>query len=226
VLVTGDSVALTLSAHVPAALLGGRAEVTSEAILGCGVIRVDRHAGPFVHVPAEDCRTWPQRWQRAVDRLRPDVAVLLLGAWEVFDIRLDGARVPFGAPAHEALLRRELRTALDVLGTGRTEVLVLTTPCFAHFDQAEFRMGSERNDPERVRWVNRMLREAVAGRPDARLVDFGARLCPGGRFRSSIGGVRVRADDGVPLHRDGLALVWSWLLPDVLSAAGRARSGP
>lgn len=224
VLVVGDSVALTLSSDLPSGVPGPGIEVTSEAILGCGVIRVARHAGPLVHEPADDCRTWPQRWARAIDRLQPDVAMLLLGAWEVFDIQLDGERIEFASSRHEALFSEEIDRALDVLGAGRTEVLVLTTPCFAHFDDREFREGSDRNDPARVAWVNDMLRRASAGRADVRVVDLGGRLCPGGQFRQSIGGVTVRRDDGVHLDPDGLGLVWQWLRPEVLSATRRARS--
>ena len=223
VLVVGDSVALTLSADVPASLVDGRAEVTSEAILGCGVVRVPRHAGPLLHEPAEDCHSWPTRWATAMERLRPDVAVLLIGAWEVFDVRLDGERVPFGAPAHTALVRQELDRALDVLSAGRTEVLVLTVPCYAHFDDREFRDGSERNDPARVAWVNDRLRESATGRDDVRVVDLGGFLCPGGAFTRSLDGVQVRHDDGVHLAAEGLPVVWRWLLPEVLAATDRAR---
>ena len=62
--------------------------------------------------------------------------MLLIGASEVFDVELDGRRLPFGAPEHEALVGEELSRALDVLGAGRTQVVVLTTPCFHHFDDA------------------------------------------------------------------------------------------
>ena len=148
------------------------------------------------------------------------MAVLLIGAWEVFDVEIDGRRIPFGAPEHEALLREELSRALEVLGAGRTQVVVLTTPCFHHFDDAEFRDGSERNDPVRVAWVNRLLAEAVAARgPDARLVDLSAIVCPGGHFTSELGGVPLRLDDGVHFDVRGTPLVWEALLPDVLDAA-------
>lgn len=224
VLVVGDSVALTLSADVPLDVVDGRAEVTSEAILGCGVIRVNRHAGPLVHEPAEDCLTWPARWAAAVERLKPDVAMLLIGAWEVFDIQLDGERVPFAAPRHEELLADELVRALGVLGAGRTQVLVLTVPCYSHFDDAHFRDGSERNEATRVAWINDMLRASAAGREDTRVVEFGELLCPGGDYRESLDGVRVRRDDGTHLAPEGLGLLWQELLPEVLSATQRARS--
>jgi peptidoglycan/LPS O-acetylase OafA/YrhL len=220
VLVVGDSVALTLAAGVDARVLGGRATVQSDAILGCGVVRVTRFAGPLTHVPADDCRRWPSRWRSAIERYDPDVAVLLVGAWEVFDVEVDGRRLPFGAPAHEALVRHELSRALEVLGAGRTEVVALTAPCFDHHDDAEFRHGSERNDPRRVAWVNRLLHDAVAARPsDARLVDLHAIVCPGGRYAADLRGAPLRADDGVHFDVEGVPLVWAKLLPDVLAAA-------
>jgi peptidoglycan/LPS O-acetylase OafA/YrhL len=224
VLVVGDSVALTLSGDRPAGVPGPDIQITSEAILGCGVIRVNRHAGPFVHEPSDDCRAWPEIWAAAITRLRPDVTMLLLGAWEAWDIQLDGERIPYASARHEALLREEVNLALDVLSVGRTEVLVLTTPCFNHFDAREFREGSDRNDPARVAWINGMLRQAATGRGDVRVVDLGGWLCPGGRFQESIDGVQVRDHDGVHLESGGLGVVWDWLRPDVLSAARRARS--
>ena len=179
-----------------------------------------RFAGPVDLKAGDDCQEWPTLWQTAIERDDPDVAVLLIGAWEVFDVEVDGRRLPFGAPEHEALLREELSRALEVLGAGRTEVVVLTTPCFHHYDDAEFRDGSERNDPVRVAWVNRLLADAVAARgSDARLVDLGAIVCPGGHFTSELGGVPLRLDDGVHFDVRGTPLVWEALLPDVLDAA-------
>ena len=220
VLVVGDSVAMTLATGIDARILGGRATVSSNAILGCGVLRVTRIAGPLDLEPGDDCLEWPTLWQAAIERDDPDVAVMLIGAWEVFDVELDGRRLPFGSPEHEALLREELARALEVLGGGRTQVIVLTTPCFEHYDDAEFRDGSARNDPERVAWVNRMLADAVTARgADARLVDLGAIVCPGGHYTSELGGVPVRAEDGVHFDVRGTPLVWEALLPDVLDAA-------
>ena len=212
VLVVGDSVAMTLAADATAHV-GGKAEVTSAAILGCGVVRVVRYAGPRAHEPADDCRRWPQRWRRVLDRFRPDVAVLLIGAWEVFDVQLDGEREPFGTAAHERLVRREVAAALDVLGRGAPEVVALTTPCFDHRDDDLFRDGSERNDPARVAWVNGIVRQEAAARAGVRVVDLHAMVCPGGRYVTELDGVRIRAGDGVHFDREGTPLLWRRLLP-------------
>jgi hypothetical protein len=160
-----------------------------------------------------------------MERFEPDVAVLLIGAWEVFDVQLDGRRVPFGAPEHEALLRSELELAVDVLGSGASSVVALTTPCFDHRDDELFRAGSERNEPARVDWVNRLLADAVAASPRATVVDLEAQVCPDGGFRREIDGVRVRADDGVHFHEDAGPWLWHWLLPELEAAADASAPG-
>jgi hypothetical protein len=218
VLVAGDSVALTLSFNVPSEALEGKLEVASGAIIGCGVMRTVRYGGPSILEPTEHCRQWPERWQSSMERWKPDVGVLLLGAWEVFDVVIDGERLPFGHPAHEALFREELRRGLDILGAGDTDVAVLTVPCFRHFDDDMFRQGSERNDARRIAWINDILREEAARRSDTRVLDFGEWLCPGGAYRDEIDGVRVRDVDGVHLARTGLPPLWRWLRTELASA--------
>jgi hypothetical protein len=52
------------------------------------------------------------------------------------------------------------------------------------------------------------------------VIDVGAKVSPGGGFARSVGGVQVRAADGVHFTPAGGRWLAPWLLPQVVALAG------
>ncbi len=220
VLVVGDSVAVTLAARTPPALLS-QVTVTSRALLGCGVVPGATVIGGRVFPPPADCAAWRDDWRAGVAADHPDVVVVLVGAWEVADHRVDGRTLRVGTAAYAQLVESAVRDGLDIVTQAGEPVALLTAPCYHEESRDLGGSASPRNDPDRVAWVNDRLRAAAAGVPGVSVVDLHAYLCPGEHFLAERGGEQLRYD-GVHFSDAGAADVWNWLLPQLESLAAPA----
>jgi hypothetical protein len=215
--VVGDSTAQQFATGgAPAPLPGWH--VTAQARLGCGVAQGNPWSDRSYIPAGDDCHQWPAEWQAAIAAVHPDVVILMVGAWEVLDHRVDGQVLRFGTPAWDQVVGGALDLAVAVASIGGTPVVALTVPCF---DQASTPVidTTDRNDRARVARTNALLATAVARVPGARLADYGGHVCPDGRYTDRLDGVELRPD-GVHLGPDGAREVWSWLAPTLEAAAG------
>ena len=231
-LLVGGSVALTLGIGMSIVQSEYAISLDDQGILGCGIsqgepIRV--HGKPIVLV-ATPCdgrpgvEQWPQIWAGLVAKDNPQVAVVLIGRWETVDRWHDGRWMHIGQPAYDAYLRRQLKLAVEVLGAGGAKVVFLTSP---YFDSQPPPPGGghwPEDQPGRVQKLNSLIDEEAASDPSVvRVIDFGQKISPGGKFARSVDGVQVRLGDGIHMTVEGGEWVASWLLPQ-LHAIGQAVS--
>jgi peptidoglycan/LPS O-acetylase OafA/YrhL len=216
VLVTGDSVALTLSLaydgdNLPE-LLWDRSS------LGCQLFAGERvvNGQPFDGGP--QCAAGRADRDRWIREFRPEVVLVLSGVWEVYDKQVDGRRLDFGTPEYDAWFSENLDRLVGQLSASGGRVVFLTALCNDRLlDITETALPE--NDEARVDHVNDLYREAVARQPDrAGIIDLHAKVCPGGKYVSELDGRAVR-DDGVHFTPEGADLVLQWLGPQVRSLA-------
>jgi peptidoglycan/LPS O-acetylase OafA/YrhL len=221
----GDSVALSLVVNVsPEMQADAGVRLREAAEQGCGVARARNFVDgqPMPQAPA--CRNWPELWRDRLRNFKVDVAVVFVGAWEVFDKYDDGGRVlPVGSADYEAYLNEELEFAVRTLtdrGIGR--ILITNVPCFRVRDTGLNGEAGPRNDPFRGAWVNEVLgRFAARHTGVVSLLDLRGFLCrgeDGEEYVDRLGGVRVRGD-GVHFTQAGAELVWDWLAPRIEATA-------
>ncbi|HKA93145.1 MAG TPA: acyltransferase family protein [Acidimicrobiia bacterium] len=224
VLIAGDSVALTLGYWLDPRQDTRGVQVRTEATLGCGLTGGTVHSQGNDIPTTEDCAGWPLRWRKTVDEYQPSVAVVLVGAWDVVDHRVNGDVLSVGTPAWTAYMTQQLDTATSVLGARGARVVLLTSPCFG---QPESGLGGipERSDPARVRDLNQLLRSYAKAHPTrVSLEDLHTFLCPRDQFSATVRGVAARDPDGTHLSPEGAKTVWRWLSGE-LRADGLLRSG-
>ena len=143
----------------------------------------------------------------------PEVSVLMIGAWEVFDRVVDGHTLRVGTPELERYLLSELDVAAGRLTAGGVPLILLSTPCFDEPDTDLAGMSAGRNDQSRADWLNRVWRSyADDHKSTVRFVDFGKIVCPGGEPRQTVDGKTFRYD-GVHFTDAGAKYVWKWLAP-------------
>jgi hypothetical protein len=216
VLVVGDSVALTLGLGLQEVGMQHNIVTVNKSKMGCGIT----HGGDVlvagqVERIRDDCGDWGLRWAAARDEVDPDIAVVLLGAWDAYDRRIDGSTwIPFGTPESDALLSQDLQGAVDVLAREGTEVAFATVPYFeSRFvvnRPDEFRSSF---DPWRVDHLNALVRSVVASnRSRAVIIDLNRYLSPDGQFQAMVEG-NVLQDDGVHFGVDGRKVVAGWFAP-------------
>jgi peptidoglycan/LPS O-acetylase OafA/YrhL len=209
-LLLGDSTAFALAkAADPTAIRPWKIE--AYATLGCGISAgdpIDSSASDPIR-QGEECIRWQEDWNFWTATLRPDVSVVMVGAWEVLDHAVDGRIHRFPSPEWSAVVRDALAAAMDRAGVGNTPVAALALPCMKQSEDAPF-PATDRNDPARIDEFNRLLREVVAERPNARLLDLSTVLCPSGAYLDEIDGRQLRYD-GVHVTPYGADVVMKWL---------------
>jgi peptidoglycan/LPS O-acetylase OafA/YrhL len=211
VLIAGDSVALTLGYWLDPKQDTRGVQIRTEATLGCGLTAGTAHSDGHELPTNEECSGWPLRWRKTVDEYQPSVAVVLVGAWDVVDHRIDGDILPVGTDAWRVYMTRQLDTATEVLSARGARVVLLTSPCFGQPDSG---LGGipERSDPARLGVMNDLIRTYANGHPArVSLVDLHAFLCPRDSYTPTVAGVNAHDPDGTHLSPDGSKLVWRWL---------------
>jgi peptidoglycan/LPS O-acetylase OafA/YrhL len=218
VALVGDSQAYSLAANVPAGL-DSTLSVTDGSVVGCsvydsGTVRSSRDgfATSFTM-----CDGWQDEWARAVRESDADIALVVLGAWDVFDLETsDGELLTFGTPEWDAHFRAGLQRGIDALTGAGAEVAILEVPCMRPQDVEGAGVPAlpERGDDSRVAHVNEVLRAvAAANAGSTAFVEGPDEWC---------GDERVANDlsmrwDGVHVYQPGAALIYETIAPTLVA---------
>ncbi len=189
--------------------------------LGCGVLpgalfthfRYDGEAdSPDV------CAQADQEWRDNISATDPDIAVVLVGPWEVADWYDDasGEWRHVGQPDFDEIVLGRIRNAVDILSAGGARVFWLTSPRIELGMQDGVPPTYQRpaSNPLRMQRFNTLVAQVAAERPDTvELVDYA------GYLRTQPGGELDPA-----LRPDGIHLTWEsafqvcddWLGPEIL----------
>jgi len=204
----GDSTAFTAgwSISTNEAEVPYNVDFYSNGILGCGFMIVSDQIGHGVVTgPNGPCNAanpasqqWPAVWQADLARDQgTNVTMLMAGRWEVTDQVIDGRTMHIGQPAYDAILVRDLEQAVQIGTADGRYMILLTSPCFSSGEQPDGQPWPE-DSTARVTIYDSLLRTVAAEHPaDVEVDDFGAQVCPGGTFESTIDGIRIRLADGV-----------------------------
>ncbi|WP_137148421.1 acyltransferase family protein [Mycolicibacterium sp. CR10] len=208
VAVFGDSIAWTLMRYLPQTPGLDFADYTT---IGCGIAR----GGPYEYVGQEldqkpECDAWPSRWAQRISHERPDVVLLIVGRWEVVDRMNEGDWTHIGEPAYDAYLRGELNRALDILGSTGARIVVTTEPYNRRAEKPDGSLYPE-DQPKRVERWNTLVRNVVAERPNASVLDLNKKLSPGGYYQVKVDGIRMRSD-GVHPTPEAVEWLTPWLV--------------
>jgi hypothetical protein len=218
----GDSVDQTTAVGLaPLASQYGGA-IANEGIMGCGVVT----ASPYRYFGQQQdllpqCNTWAATWKAAVARDNPDLAVIMVGRWELMDRLYQGRWTHIGDPAYDAYIVGQLQQAVAIASSEGAKVALLTTPYYLRGLNPAGGLFPE-DQPARVDLMNGLIRLVAAAHPGlVSLVDFGGHLSPGGRFTMSIDGVQVRSD-GVHITPQTGSWLAPWLMPQLVAIGARA----
>jgi len=205
VLLLGDSTAVTLGFGLGVEAQRYHATLVNQAIIECGVAEVtDVETGQSVEPPGPACRPttppaqqWPAIWQTAVDRYQPQVVAILVGRWEVSNVRWDGGWTDILAAPFASYVRKQLQLAVDVASSQGAHVDLLTAPCYDSGEQPDGNPWPA-DSPARLAAYNDIVRSVGAANPSVvSVVDLDAVVCPGGHFVANEGETPIRAPDGV-----------------------------
>ncbi len=214
VAIFGDSQGTALYANRPAKV-GEYLKLSDESISACGILRgqvVSRSGERFDLVGA--CPNWLSAWREDAQRVRPDIALVVLGAWDVFDLKTAGKTLTFGTPQWDATFLAALRSGLSAIQESGAQVALAELPCYRPRKSNPRPPGywPERGDDSRTRHVNELLRQAADGvniftvQPPAAFCDDPA-----------IGDNRAYRYDGVHYLRPGAKVYFDAIIPQLLT---------
>jgi peptidoglycan/LPS O-acetylase OafA/YrhL len=218
-LMVGDSVAFTLGRgfeHVDnsGVVLWDRSQ------LGCGFLPADQvKMGGQVVDNASACIARLDYWMPSIDQFQPDVVIMLVGAWDILDRKIDGQWYRPGTVEYDQLFLSELDRDTAALTAGGRKLVVLTTPFFSRPELLTTGQDWSEYDPWRVDRINALYRDFLVDHPGRfTLIDLNKKISPHGRFADSIDGIPVRGD-GVHFTQEGAAWVDEWLAPQIVEVA-------
>ena len=229
ILLIGDSVANSLAPGLELAAAARGFQFWNAAIPGCGFATEEGErlvAGQWVGPHAKCEPSWRSRWPDQVELWEPDVVVMMLGAQETYDRRIDDRVIYYDTPDGAALRRATLERAVTEIEDRGAQVVLLTAlygklgwPLQVDLARSGF------NDTWIDDW-NRAVTEVAAVDPAGRtLIDLNAFLDPEGRWAETIQGVRARSD-GVHLTPEAAYIAADWLVPRILDAIDNRPPAP
>jgi peptidoglycan/LPS O-acetylase OafA/YrhL len=182
----------------------------SEGILGCGVMVVsDQYIHGVENAANGPCSSsspasqqLPAMWAGLLRAQRPDVVMVMAGRWEVADQVIGGQEMHIGEPAYDAILRADLERAVEVDTSTGAYMMLLTAPCNDTGEQPNGQPWPEDTASRRLAYDRLLEQVAAEHLRNVEVYDLGAQVCPGGKFESTVNGVRIRLPDGIHFPRD------------------------
>ena len=159
-----------------------------DADLGCGVARYARIRAITEGPPIAKCTQWATNWAAELDTTRPDVALLVTGAWEVPDVivRGTGKWSSIMDPSTAAYATKELTEAVDLLSSRGALVVLMTWPEYGAWSTVGQSASVQRqHDPARMAKWHEIEKMVAASRPGkVEVVDLATWLGPRSQDRT------------------------------------------
>jgi peptidoglycan/LPS O-acetylase OafA/YrhL len=167
VVVVGDSEAGAIARNVPEASKAQFRFYDGE-VSGCGVF----DAGQIVSVVHSiknfsACRGWQDNWVKSANRGAAEVVLIVLGAWDVFGLKLGDRVVDFASPEWDAMWTAAVRSGIDRMLALGASVALLEPECFRPHSTGgpgTF-VFPERADDSRTRHVDSLMRRVAEAYP-------------------------------------------------------------
>jgi hypothetical protein len=228
-LMVGDSVAATLgfgfgSVNLDPGQLGGFVDsdldlaaltedivLWNRGILGCRLFaEPSRDANRGVEPETNGCPDPVADWGAAVTEFDPEVTVISVGAWEVFDRRFAGRWLSWGEPEFDRLFEQRLAEVLDALTVNGAPAVLLTAP-FPNRDPSNPAQAASQTDPERFDHLNQILGDVARTRADTTVLDMAEEMCADGECGKS----DYLRYDGLHFSAAGALQVARWITPQL-----------
>jgi peptidoglycan/LPS O-acetylase OafA/YrhL len=165
VTVVGDSQGMTLLLNVSDGVTD-QFGFTDGTVEGCGVLegRIESSQGMRRDLGAE-CRGWSDQWRRSVADSQAQIALVMIGAWDVFDVEVGGRRMAFGTPAWDAYFTRQLEKGIASVERAGAVVVLAHSPCYRPISAGGLPALPERGDDARVQHLNELMSAAADADP-------------------------------------------------------------
>jgi len=216
VVIVGDSTAHSLAINLPDGI-ADTFTINDGSLDGCSVWDEGRvvsersFSNNFAY-----CNGWVDKWSAEVDGA--EVALVVIGAWDVFDLAVDvdGVEtvIAFASAEWDSMFLERLSTGIDALMLQGAEVALLEVACMRpqDVDGAGVPALPERAMDDRVAHVNGLLQQVADGE-NVWFVAGPSAWCDDEAIASSL----AYRWDGVHVYTPGANLIYETIARDLLS---------
>ena len=163
-----------------------------------------------------DCGGWADEWGKVARKGRAQIALVVLGAWDVFDVDLNATSIPFNTPAADKRFTDNLGTGVSALRAAGSKVALLEVPCMRPKDVKGAGVPAlpERGDDARVAHLNTLLRQVAATDPaNVSFVSGPTEWCDDPAISTDLS----YRWDGVHVYKPGAKLIYEAIAPALLA---------
>jgi hypothetical protein len=215
--IVGDSQAHALAINLPTGIESAFT-ITDGSVEGCSVYddgNVKSKRASFSRSFA-DCGGWAEKWGKAATKGHAQVALVVLGAWDVFDVEVGGKLIAFNTPAADLRFTDDLGRGVAALRAVGVKVALLEVPCMRPKDVKGAGVPAlpERADDARVAHLNQLLRKVAAADPsNVTFVSGPTEWCTNQAIATDLG----YRWDGVHVYKPGAKLIYETIAPTLLA---------
>jgi len=217
VVIVGDSQAHALAINLPSGI-DSAFTISDGSVEGCSVYddgKVKSQRAGFNRSFA-DCGGWADKWGKAASKNHAQIALVVLGAWDVFDVEVGGQTIPFNTPAADKRFTDDLGVGVAALRAAGSKVALLEVPCMRPKDVKGAGVPAlpERGDDARVAHLNSLLRQVAATDPsNVSFVPGPPEWCNDPAISTDLG----YRWDGVHVYKPGAKLIYEAIAPALLA---------
>ena len=210
----GDSQGTALFANRPPGIATSLT-LSDQTISACGILsgRVVSTSGERFDLTSA-CPNWLSKWRADAQRVKPAIALVVIGAWDVFDLETAHGKLVFGSPDWEATFLSTLRSGLAAIRESGAQIALAELPCYRPHTTNPRPPGywPERGDDTRTRYVNDLLRR-VADNVHVFTVRPAEAFCTD----PAVGDNKANRYDGVHYLRPGASIYFDAITPQLLT---------
>ena len=216
--IVGDSQAKALAINQPSGI-EKTFTVSNGSISGCGVYDLGTGISSGIDFKQnfDTCQGWEGKWTDAAKKNNAELALVVLGAWEVLDVLHAGTNYAFFTPQADALFKAQVKKGIDALIAGGVgKVGLLEVPCMRPQNVAGAGIPAipERGDDARTRHLNELLQQVATENADTTsFVKGPSEWCTSSIIANDLG----YRWDGVHVYKPGAKLIMETITPTLLS---------
>ena len=215
--IVGDSQAHSLVVNKPSGI-EKTFVITNGSIDGCGIydrgVGVGGTNGNFRRNFA-NCVGFEKKWAKSATTARADVALVVIGAWEVLDLKINGFTFAVNTSPADTMFRTQMKRGIDALRSTGATVALLEVACMRPVDSKGGPVPAlpQRGDDTRTSHLNDLLREIAAPEDDGVFFTSGPKeWCSDPKISTSLS----YRWDGVHAYKPGAKLIFETIASSVL----------
>ena len=215
--IVGDSQANSLAVNKPSGM-EKTFVVTNGSIDGCGIydrgVGVGGTNGNFRRNFA-NCVGFEKSWAKSATKAKADVALVVIGAWEVLDLKINGFTFGVNSLPADTMFRTQMKRGIAALRATGATVALLEVACMRPVDSKGGPVPAlpQRGDDTRTGHLNDLLREIAAPEDDGVFFVSGPKeWCADPKISTSLS----YRWDGVHAYKPGAKLIFETIANSIL----------